>query len=264
MLQELKQVMKDRRFPGAVLLMIMSLSGFAACDWVLMYNWEVEYRASSLQQTIGGIFFGGVIFMIPLCAALPVGIAQVDELQTGYIDYKMVRSSIKKYTARKFLSAFLGAGAAVGVAFIIHAVLWNIIATPCDPDVNEYLAIPFAEDCIYYHWQSVHYSLPIYLWMTGAIFFCGGMWGIVSITAALFTRDKILALAVPFCIYFLWHYGLPGSLLGIREFPHPADLYNDALTLPMIWKSLASYALVLVISATLYVGKLKRRYQNEK
>jgi len=262
MLQEMRSMLKHPRFAGAVFIMLLSLSGFAACDWVLMTDWEIEYRASSLQQTIGGIFFGGVMFMIPLCAALPVGITQVDEFQTGFIDYKMVRSSIARYTAAKFLTSFISAGSAVGLAFLIHAVLWNVIATPCNPDLNEYLAIPFAEDCIYYSWQNVHYSLPIYLWMTGAIFFCGGMWGIVSITAAMYTRDKLLSMAVPFCIYFLWHYGLPGILLGVKEFPHPADLYNDALTIPMIWKSLAVYAFVLILSVTLYIVKLKRSYRS--
>ena len=93
-------------------------------------------------------------------------------------------------------------------------------------------------------------------------FFCGGIWGIVSITAALYTRDKLLAIAIPFCIYFLWHYGLPSILLGIRPFPHPADLYNDALTVPMIWRSLMVYAVLLVATCGLYMSKLKRSYQH--
>ena len=156
------------------------------------------------------------------------------------------------------------AGSAVGLAFLLHVVLWNVVATPCDSKLNDYLAIPFSEDCVYCAWQGICYSLPIYVWMIIALFFCGGMWGVVSITAALFTRDKLLAVAIPFCVYYLWHCGLPGVLLGIRVFPHPADLYNDALTMPMIWKSIAVYLLMLVICIALYVAKMKRSISNGK
>ena len=262
MLQEIKQVIFSRRFLGAACLMFVCLSGYAACDWIFVHDFDIAYRPSSLQLTLGGIFFGGTMLMIPLCAALPAGILQAEEVQTGMIEWKLIRSTIHRYTAAKFCGAFLGAGSAVCLAFFAHALLWNLLATPCDPSINEYLALPFAEDCIYAPWQSVCYSLPIYLWMAGGIFFCGGIWGIVSITAALYTRDKLLAIAIPFCIYFLWHYGLPGILLGIRPFPHPADLYNDALTVPMIWRSLMVYAVLLVATCGLYMSKLKRSYQH--
>lgn len=258
MLQDVKRSIFNWCFIGAVFVLFISFSGYAACDWVTMYDWDVAYRASSLQQILGGIFFGGVILMIPLGAAIPVGIKQVDELQSGFIQYEIHRSSIKKYTARQLTSSFFVAGSTVGLAFLLHVVLWNVIATPCDPRLNDYLAIPFSEDCIYYSWQEILYSLPIYVWMIIALFFCGGMWGVVSITAALLTQDKLLAVAIPFCVYYLWHCGLPGVLLGIREFPHPADLYNDALTISMVWESVAVYLLILAICNMLFITKLKR------
>lgn len=264
MLHGVKRSVFNWCFAGAVLLMLVTFSGFAACDWALMYNWDVAYRASALQQTIGGIFFGGVMLMIPMGAAIPVGINQVDEIQTGFIKYEISRSSLRKYTIRRLTNSFIVAGSAVGLSFLLHAILWNIVATPCDPKVNEYLAIPFSEDCLYYSWQDICYSLPIYLWMIVALFFCGGMWGIVSTTTALFTQDKILAVAIPFCLYYLWHYGLPGILLGIREFPHPADLYNDALTISMVWESVAVYFMLLVVCIVLYIIKLKRSLSNGK
>lgn len=264
MLQGLKRSLTSWHFVGAVLLLFISFSGFAACDWLFIYNWDISYRASSLQQTIGGIFFGGVMLMIPLGAAIPAGINQVDELQTGFIKYEINRSSVSKYTIRQLTISFLAAGSAVGLAFFLHAVLWNILATPCDPRVNEYLAIPFSEDCIYYPWQGICYSLPIYIWMTAALFFCGGIWGIISTTAALFTQDKLLAVAIPFCLYFLWHYGLPGVLLGIREFPHPADLYNDALTVAEVWRSIAVYLSILAVCIVFYLYKIKRSIYDEK
>ena len=74
---------------------------------------------------------------------------RAEEVQTGMIEWKLIRGTIHRYTAAKFCGAFLGAGSAVCLAFFAHALLWNLLATPCDPSINEYLALPFAEDCIY-------------------------------------------------------------------------------------------------------------------
>ena len=79
MLQEIKQVIFSRRFLGAACLMFVCLSGYAACDWIFVYDFDIAYRPSSLQLTLGGIFFGGTMLMIPLCAALPAGILQAEE-----------------------------------------------------------------------------------------------------------------------------------------------------------------------------------------
>lgn len=97
-------------------------------------------------------------------------------------------------------------------------------------------------------------------WRKIAIALCGGVWGIVGITSALFVQDKLLALAVPFCFYYLWHRGLPGALLGIKNFPHPADLYNDALTWNMVYQSMIVYLVIALVCLILYVTKLRKRY----
>lgn len=98
-----------------------------------MYDWDVAYRSSSLQQTLGGIYFGGAMLVVPLCAALPAGLAQVEELQTNFIDYRIIRSSMPRYEVTKLASAFLASGAAIALAFVFHALIWNILATPCNP-----------------------------------------------------------------------------------------------------------------------------------
>ena len=53
-LSEASRLIRNRHFALAVLIMLIAFSGYAACDWVLMYNWDVAYRSSSLQQTLGG------------------------------------------------------------------------------------------------------------------------------------------------------------------------------------------------------------------
>ena len=53
-LSEASRLIRNRHFALAVLIMLIAFSGYAACDWVFMYDWDVAYRSSSLQQTLGG------------------------------------------------------------------------------------------------------------------------------------------------------------------------------------------------------------------
>ncbi len=262
MKQELRQIFHNSRFLGAVFIMLLCFSGYAALDWMDVYHLDVDIRPSALHEVVGCIFFGGVILLLPLCAALPASITQVEEIQSTFVDLRIIRSSVKKYTLYKFTSAFLSGALAVGIAFCIHSILWNIIATPGDVTKNEYLAIPFSGNCIYRPWQPIFYSLPIYIWMAFAISFCGGIWGIVGVTSALYVQDKLLSLAVPFCIYYIWHGGLLNAMIGKMIIPHPSDLFNDGLTLEVVISSVIVYLSIGVICAILYVKKLKKRVHN--
>lgn len=262
MRQELRLVF-NKRLIGAITIMLITFSGYSAIEWMFVYHLDVSIRPASIQQVLGGIFFGGVMIMMPLCAALPASIMQVEELNSAFTDLRVMRLSMKEYIRNKFVAAFVSGAAVMGIAFCIHTIIWNVVATPNDIAVNDYLAIPFSEDCIYYAWQGVFYSLPIYLWMDIMMAFCGGMWAMVGITTALYLKDKLLSLAVPFCIYYLWHFGMPKKMFGIQGFPHPADLYNDALTLDVVYKSLLTYAGLGFICLLLYAIKLERRYQRD-
>ena len=105
-LSEASRLIRNRHFALAVLIMLIAFSGYAACDWVFMYDWDVAYRSSSLQQTLGGIYFGGAMLVVPLCAALPAGLAQVEELQTNFIDYRIIRSSMPRYEVTKLAVSY--------------------------------------------------------------------------------------------------------------------------------------------------------------
>ena len=182
-----------------------------------MYDWDVAYRSSSLQQTLGGIYFGGAMLVVPLCAALPAGLAQVEELQTNFIDYRIIRSSMPRYEVTKSWLFWHPVQQLRSLLCFMH--LSGTFSPPrAIPFENDYLAVPFADDCIFAPWQEIFYSLPIYLWIAAAVFFCGGVWGMASVTAAMYTRDKLLSIAVPFCVYFLWSYGFPRVVLGVKGF----------------------------------------------
>ena len=262
MWREIRLILTSKRFWGAVIIMLIGFTGYAIFDWIIVYDYPPEAQPSSLQQTIGGIFFGGVMILLPLCSSIPVGTLQVDEYKTAFAEQAIIRTTMRAYLLRKLVVAFICGAAVMGVSFAIHAISWNIIATPCDTTVNSAREIMFSEQCLYFAWQPILYSLPIYISIFIGISFCGGMWSIVSVTAACFIQDKLLAVAVPFCLYYLWHMGLFRVLLGVSSLPHPADLFNDSLTFVGIGHSLVAYAVVLIICVSLLWLRLRWRYRH--
>lgn len=143
----------------------------------------------------------------------------------------------------------------------MHAILWNIIAYPNDPIAHPYHEIIFAPDCVYNNWYTILYGLPMYLSMTLGIFISGAVWATVALATSVWIPDKLLTVTVPVCIYYLWMCRIFFFLFG-WDVPSPSTLYNDALTLKLIWQSLLVNVALFCISTVVYVVGLKRRVQN--
>ena len=155
----------------------------------------------------------------------------------------------------------LSAAAATGLAFALHALVWNFIAYPYDLVAHPYQEIPFSAKCIYSQWTDIFYAFPIYAWMTFGIALCAAVWSVTALAVSVWVPDKLLTIIVPVCIYYLWSCRIIYHLFGINT-PHPGALYNDALTVERVWQSLLMYAILLVISIFVYVKGLKRRIQD--
>ena len=202
------------------------------------------------------IFFGGIMLLMPFLASIPAAPLQVEEIRTLFAEQRIFKSSVAQYAKGKLIAAFLSGAIVAGGAFAAQAVLWNIIAKPCDVNIYDYLVIDFADSCIYNSWQYVLCGLPIYIWMTLMIAFSGGIWAIVGVTTAVYVRDKLMVLVIPSCIYYLWMSGLPHAVFG-RTFPFPASLYNDSLTWALAGKAFLVYAVLAGVSVFLYIRKLR-------
>lgn len=132
-LSEASRLIRNRHFALAVLIMLIAFSGYAACDWVFMYDWDVAYRSSSLQQTLGGIYFGGAMLVVPLCAALPgwsgtrLKNCKRISLITG------LSAVLCRATRSQNWQALFWLRCSNALCFCVHALIWNILATPCNP-----------------------------------------------------------------------------------------------------------------------------------
>lgn len=262
MKREITRAICAKRFVIAMCMMLLCFLLFSVSTWINQSNWLPEERSSAFMQAIGPIFFGGISLLFPFCAALPYSLNQVDDIETASIYLQGIRCSIKRYAFCKMVSAAVSGGLATALAFILHALLWNIIALPSSPATNPCHEVGFAQGVLYADWYGVAYGLPAYLYWSVAIFICGGLWAVIGLATAAWIPDRIVTMTVPVGIYYLWTYGLLYYAFGWR-IPNPSALYNDGLTMTKLLNALLTDAVVLLLAGIVYYIGIRRRFRHE-
>lgn len=263
MREELKRALSAPQSWIAFAVSFIALLGYSLAYWIgcmIIGEW-VEYRESALQLSIGGIFFGGFMLLLPFCAALAYSTSQVDDLVFGMMQWETIRSSVAKYVLIRVKTCMCVSALVTSGAFILHAILWNIIAVPVDPVTYPNHAIYFAEDCVFYEVYSVWHGLPVYVEMTLGIAFTASIWSVVALAVAVWVPDKLLTVAIPSFIYYLWNADVLFYFTGIKS-PHPAILFNDGLTIQKAFVAIVIYLIVFFVSLAIYYIGCRRRCIN--
>lgn len=258
MKNELRLAVFNKWFLLAFIVMLAGFFGISAPEWAISWDWGTEYRQSALQQAIMPIFFGGTMILFPFCACITYASSQTAELRTSFIDWKLIRGSVPAYARNKLVANFIASGLSLALAFLVHALFWSLVALPSDPLLYSTHEIPFAQDCIYAPWLNILHGLPILLWMALGIAFMGGIWGTAGLATAVWVSDPLLTVSLPTFLYFLWNSSAAYLMFGVR-LPYAGDLYNDALTWPMVFRSLWVNGIFLIILISIYIAGLYRR-----
>lgn len=258
MRSELRQALFSRWFLLAFLVMLAVFFGMSAPEWFVSWDWGTEYRQSALQQAIMPIFFGGTMLLFPFCACAAYAHSQSEEIRTHFLGWKLLRGSTFVYARNKLVANFVASGLSLAFAFLFHAFIWSLIALPSDPVQFSTHEIPFSQDCIYFPWLNVMHGLPILLWMALGIAFMGGVWGTAGLAVGIWIPDPLLTISLPTFLYFMWNSNATYLLLGFR-LPHASDLYNDALTWPMVIHALWVNLILLFVLVCIYSIGLHRR-----
>lgn len=219
------------------------------------YNNEpvIDYKPSALVYSIEAIYFGGVILVFPLCACFP-GYYRLIENTKCTIQIDNVNNISSK---KQLIRSFITSGFTVSFPFVVHTIIWNIVAIPINPDLYESHKL-----VIYGMFQSLYgeiYGLPLYLFYASSMFFCGGVIAVVHLSLSIWIKDPTTCLIFPSVIYFIWIK--IGTLLN-NYIPLPADLFNDALTIDKALTTFAVYLSILILCSLVYLRK--GGYQNEK
>lgn len=258
MKEEIKLSLINRRFLVAIAIMLICFLGYAWPSWIESVDWGEIYRPTALEQTLGGIFFGGVMYMMPFCASFPYATSQVDELRTNYFHWKVMRLGVRRYVWNKMIATALSGAMAIVIAYMLHAIIWHVIAMPYDPATFENQKIYFAESVIWHNWDEIFYALPIYIWIGCGIFITSTVWAFFGLVTAIWIPDKVLCTVIPVCIYHLWMAGFTRYLFGIK-LASPEALFNDGLTLKRLCQSVITYGILLILAYGLYDAGVERR-----
>ena len=262
MKDELRLAFQSKRFYVAASIMFVCFLGFTIPNWIMSADWGKIYRPSALELSLGSIFFGGVMLLMPFCAAFPHATSQVDELRTSYLQAKVMRKGINRYALHKALATMISGGVAVALPFFLNMFIWHFIALPYDPATYPNQKIVFYQTVIWRNWDEIFYAFPIYLWIGISIFICSAIWGFFGLTASVWFPDKVLCTVIPVCIYHLWMSGFTDYVFGIK-LVSPEALFNDGLSADWVWQSIVCYGILLLVSAGLYRLGLERRSRDD-
>ena len=255
MRKELTRAFKSPLFFLSAFIFFITLQGYSV---PVFLSEPAEYRESALALSLGGIFFGSAILLLPFCSPMAHSVSQVDDLRSGIMQWSVLRSSVNRYVLRKTVSTFLAAAVSLGGVFAIHALMWNLLAIPHDPITYPAHELPFSEDTLFYGWSRFAYALPIYVHISLGIALTSGVWSITALAVAIWVPDKLLAVTIPACIYQLWSGGLSYHLFGVRLIS-PSTLFNDWQTPERVRQALIAYGVLLAISLSVYYAGVKRR-----
>lgn len=256
MKQEIRATLRSPQFWLAAAIFFLSFYGYSLPRW--LQDAPVEYKDSALQLSLGGIYFGGIQLVLSFCASMMAALRQVDELRGGVVCWRSLRLGLRGYARRKLLCAALTAGLAMGGAFFLQAILWNLIALPADPVLYPMHYNYFSEGSLHYDWYTVAHALPIYIFTGLGIALNGACVAWLSLAVAVWMPDKLLALMAPALLINAYSDGLLFRIFGLKA-PSISDLYNDGLTAEVLWKALAVLAGMMALSAAAYRLGLEKR-----
>ena len=263
MLEELKKAFRARQFWVSFGTCFVILLGYSLAYWlgsIRAGEWN-EYRESALHLALGGIYFGGFTTMFPFCVAFSYATGQVDEMRSGMMQWRTFRSSIWEYVKMKVGAGMIVAACATSIAFILHAILWYHIALPIEPETYPNHVIYFSERFIYHDIYALWHGLPLYAGTAIGMAFTAAMWSVIAIAVSIWIPDKLLVIAIPAAIFYIWNADISFYVFDI-PLPHPTILFNDGLSVQKAVTALIMYAIAFAISVGVFYMGCRKRCQD--
>ncbi len=183
---------------------VLKFTGFMGKYPPSLYQYWIGVEFRSLQNTL--------YFMLTLIlAALPFADSYFCD-KRGYIKQIVTRVSRKRYLSAKYLAVFLSGGLAFSVPLIVNFIAVACICPALSPQAstgtfatyeNGFLSLLF-----------ISHPLVYCAFYTVYDFLIAGLFATVSLTAALFIKNRFAVLASPFILFLLWSVITGGLNLG--------------------------------------------------
>lgn len=260
MRQELRNALTGPKFIIAVLAMFVCFMGFSLPTWINAVAVGDAIYESAFSMSFAPIFFGGAILLIPFCAALPYATSQVDEIRSGFLFFKAIRGSTKKYALNKIVITALSGALAMFLANALHSIVWNLVCGPFDIN-NPNTQVWFSADTVYETLKYTPYAIGAYCHAALGFFLTGAVWALIGLAVSVWIPDMLLSVSIPVVLYYFWTYQILYQLFGIAVL-QPAALYNDGQYWGMYGQAILLNVFIMLLSAVIYYLGLKRRLKN--
>lgn len=228
----------------SILIMLFCYFSVSIELWVSSLSEKIiAYRPSAFIYALEPILFGGVIYLIPFCACLPITDKNIEVLFHS------------KSILYKVLYTFVVGGLVVSMPFLLHTILWNVLAIPINPKL--YPSHSLQMFGILNDICNHSYGVLVYCIFFTGMFYSAGTYAVIHLLLRSITKNHLIAFALPSIFYFLW---LKLSVtFESPYFPSPVDLFNEGMTTRNIPVSIAIYTAALIISSILYYIHESRR-----
>ena len=257
---ELKKIMFSPQYAGCILVLFTLLMIGTLGFWSTYVGNET---ISMLAHFIDGwVVFGNVYMVLPLMAAVPITFLLHDELNSGYVNFSLVRAGKRKYMAVKMTAGILSGFFMVVLANLIFTVVL-IILTPGRINFFDQQNVLGKEPCFYYNLAKSGQGYIVYSIWTVLTGLYGSVCSALAVVASTVAKNKYVAVVIPFVV-FICHENFGGYLFFLPGIFHRR---LEAIFFPFyhlewlsgIPKSLSIVLLWILVSTVLYYIFMRRR-----
>ncbi len=174
------------------------------------YNlYTPKYPKNLFDSWMGANFSQLPVFLffllLPIIASLPYSTSYLDDLNSGMIKNRILKSTRNKYFTAKYFATFLSGATAVILPLLINFLLTAMTLPALKPINSTHLYGIFPRMM----WAELFYTNP-FLYTFGyliIIFIFSGLIAALSLPFSFFIKNKIAILLTPFLIYiFLYAF----------------------------------------------------------
>lgn len=183
---------------------VLKFIGFKGNYPPSLYQYWIGTEFRSMQNTL-------YFMLTPILAALPFADSYFCD-RRGYIKQIITRTKRKKYLVAKYLAVFVSGGLAFAIPLIANFIAVACICPALSPQAstgtfatyeNGFLSLLF-----------ISHPLVYCAFYTVYDFLIAGLFAAVSLTAALFIKNRFAVLLSPFILFLLWSVVTGGLNLG--------------------------------------------------
>lgn len=240
-----------------MLAFIACLEGSSLPIWIIRCQQGDRRFMSAMDMSFTPVFFGGVQLLVPLCAAAAYGAVHAEELRTRFFLLEIMRTSERKYVLTKAVSAMLSGALVLGGGFLLHVILWHILAGPYDVSARPDIEVYFAPGKVYATYLQTPYAVMMYVHAVLGFAITGAFWAMVGVTLLSWNSDPQLSIALAVVIYFLMKNRFLYLVFGF-SMPDYTGLYNDGVLWAEYVRSLGFHLVTMTVLIVIYGRGVRR------